>query len=223
MTNNRKPYFVNGIFDPTALTRKEFNFLVQIIDKGSITPMLDGADDQLAKKFCDTPPLLAIMNAPYVGGGDVMYTYAMKPKYVPFFGTSPEEFAWDPAEDTPLNTRDLVGAMEIIYLVAEEGGKASQAGFRVKITKVRRSPPNALAPYFTLSGTHYVRDFKFDGDWKIPDQDVELRDDGSIEVKDQDGAPYILEFKYVAPVTRDIVDKILDGRLGWKHDNTLTS
>jgi len=43
----------------------------------------------------------------------------------------------------------------------------------------------------------------------------------SIDVKDRDGTPYTLEFKYVAPMTRDLVDKILDGRLGWKHDNTL--
>lgn len=228
MTNERKPLFVDGILDTTALTRREFNFLVQVIDRQKVTPMLDqelGPRSEMFKHFAKAGLLRS--KGDYIGGGDSMTTYWMDPNYIPFFGTSPEEFAEDPEGDAPLNTRDLIGAMEIIYLRTDphENGLG---GYRIKIDKVERRktigvPAGGETYSYLLLGEYPAKPFTIRGDWNFPDQEVEFRDDGTIEAKDQDGTPYILEFKYVAPVTRDIVDKLLDGRLGWKHDNTLTS
>jgi hypothetical protein len=222
MTNERKPLFVNGVLDTTALTRKEFKFLLRVIDLEKVIPMLNpemGPQIEMFTQFANAGLLQS--ESGYIGGGTNMAAYWMNPKYIPFFGASPEEFY-----DDQLNTRDLIGAMEIIYIVAETKGKASYEGFRVKIDKVERLKkvigPNDQAEYsYVLLGKYPGTMFDIRGDWVIPDQAVEFNDKGTIDVKDRDGTPYTLEFKYVAPMTRDLVDKILDGRLGWKHDNTL--
>jgi hypothetical protein len=208
-------FIMPGYIDISTLTEAEFDFLRAVACK-SATPMLDGSDETMLQRFLELDLLSS--KGGYVGGGTNMVTYWMKKEYHKYFEFRPLKFRPGP---NMFNTNQLIEACNIRFLGTEHAHYELYLivdnSSRVAITHISRAGYGIAAKTDEPGWQLYGKYGGFGLNWLLPDQDVQLDDQGRCAVKSNEGTPYQLEFKYLAPVTASIMRLVLSGDKSWRE------
>lgn len=208
-----KVFITEDYIDTSTLTQSQFLFLMDVRLRGAC-PGLDGTNTGALR--CYELMGLLTSKSDYIGGGDNLDSWTMKPIYQGHFDKPPRTFRPSLVE---FNTRMLIEVANIrnlgtqqqyheIFLVHNDDKGEPDWAHRVSVTQVRR-----MTGSWQLTGSY----MGFLLNWTIPDQEITLSETGVCQVSSVDGSSYHLMFRYNAPASPHVMQQVISGGKSWNE------